>query len=216
LTGTIKTIFKTVKKESDEDKKSYGKAREKVEALTQDLASATNDLEQAKWKVRGAEFELKLAQIQLLKAKDQVLFVGNYVSAQTDAAKSYKNALAISEGAVKAIDGSGSAVSGIEVQTFSQEFEENRSVTWGLIGLFVGVLLTLVVTRRRNRKKPKEDLLFSPKFDSLIDEDRVETIPWVMESAPRKTQRKKPSVKRTGSTRKKTSKVKTKKKRSSR
>jgi len=145
-----------------------------------------------------------------------VLFVGNYVSAQTDAAKSYKNALAISEGAVKAIDGSSSAVSGIEVQTFSQEFEENRSVTWGLIGLFVGVLLTLVVTRRRNRIKPNEDLTYSSTFDSLIDEDRVKTIPRVMESAPRETQRKKPSVKKTGSTRKKTSKVKTRKKKSSR
>ena len=86
----------------------------------------------------------------------------------------------------------------------------------GFIGLFIGIVLTLIFTRRKDRKKSPEISSNNSTFDSLINEDRLKTLTWEMDVEPSKRQSRKPSGKKSNSTRKRTSKAKTKKRRTSR
>jgi len=92
--------------------------------------------------------------------------VGNYVSAQNDAARSYKNAVNVSENALLSIDGSRTELNSLEIESFSEEISKQSSLTWGLIGLLLGALLMFLLLRHKSELKPKfED--FEPSVSSV-------------------------------------------------
>ena len=102
-----------------------------------------------------AKFDLDLANIDLKKAKSQVNSVGNYVDAANAAARSYEHASNLSDEVSRKIDAQAQGVKDITISQFVLQESSSTSVRWAVVGLILGVALTLIATRR-NRKRASD------------------------------------------------------------
>jgi hypothetical protein len=73
------------------------------------------------------------------------------------------------------IEGSGTELNSLEIESFSEELSKQNSLTWGLIGFFLGALLIFLLLRRKSDLKPKfEDFEHSmPSVRSTDSEVRM-------------------------------------------
>jgi hypothetical protein len=93
-----------------------------------------------------------MAQNQLTATKASAMYVDNYVSAANAAARSYKRAAVVSEEVARGIDGAAKEVEGIQIEQFVAERTVTNSFIWTLLGIILGVLFTLIVTRRSRKQ----------------------------------------------------------------
>ena len=93
-----------------------------------------------------------MAQNQLTTAKASAMYVGNYVSAANSAARSYRRAAVVSEEVARGIDGAAKEVEGIQIEQFVAERTVTNSFRWTFLGIILGVLFTLIVTRRSRKQ----------------------------------------------------------------
>ena len=133
----------------------FGSMKKEIESLTSNLARESGKLSQAQWKLDQAQFDLDLANIDLKKAKSQVNSVGNYVNAANAAARSYEHASNLSDEVSRKIDAQAQGVKDITISQFVLQESSSTSVRWAVVGLILGVALTLIATRR-NRKRDSD------------------------------------------------------------